>query len=156
MKTWLGEYGRIILLAIAAFAILSFAMSKSGTGLLGMLGRVKPEATAGDADSAALVDNISEREPPSLSVRVKKLKAGETYNLLDEAVFQIQAFNAEGEKLAVSIAKLLGPDGEEVLHQTDPFHFVPDRGGYQITYYVEEIYLTAKKSVEKTYYFIAD
>lgn len=156
MKAFIGEYGRIIIASLVILLLLGFAFGRDDMGFLTLLKEAKPEATTGTEDSSELLLDIASRTPPTLSVTVKKLQAGKTYNLLDKSMYKIKAANADGEELDVTIKSIKNPKQEDVTSVTDLKHFIPQKGKYKVTYYTEEVYQTATKATSKTYNFVAD
>lgn len=153
MKSFLGEYGKIIILAVALIGILAFVFGNSDEQLIGMLRKAKPKATVENQDNSGIVGDITGRESPVLTIEKRKFQIGNTYNLLDGT----EARNADGQYLPVEIEKIMNPENKEITETVDIQNFVPKwRGSYQITYSAEEIYMTVKKKTEKTMVFVAD
>jgi hypothetical protein len=153
MKSLIGQYGKIIIVVLAAMGILIFAIGQ-GTGSFQSL-LPKPVASMGKEDSQKELSEIINRPSPMLSVSVNRLNAGTVYNLLDKDYFKIKATNADGKALDVSVQKIVGPDGKDVSVESADV-FTPDKGVYKVTYYTEEIYQTLTKSTDKTYTFVSD
>lgn len=155
MKALIGEYGRIILLVIVSVGVILFLFGRNQTGFLGMLHEAKPIANVGNDDSIQLVDDLSKREVPLLSIKTPKLSVNKTYNLLDKTFFNIKAFNADGEEMPVSIVSVK-KDGSEIKDTIELDKFHPKKGSYHVTYHTEEIYKTLKKEANKTIILVAD
>ncbi len=158
MKSWIGEYGRVVVAAIVVCALLLFLGSSSRQGVLGMLAAAAPGSSLGEMDSYDMLKGLSKRADPSLSVTVKKLECGKEYDLLGEKEFYVKSENADGESLPVSITKLTAPDGNNLEHSVDPHRFCPkQRGVYQITYQTKENYQGSyTREVTKQYRFVVD
>ena len=153
MKSFLGEYGKIIILTVALIGILAFVFGNSDEQLMGMLRKAKPKATVENQDNSGSVGDITSREPPILTIEKRKFRVGNTYNLLDGT----EARNADGQYLPVKIEKIVNPENKEITEIVDIQNFVPEwSGSYQITYSAEETYMTVKKKTEKTMVFVAD
>ncbi len=153
MKSFLGEYGKIIILAVALIGILAFVFGNSDEQLMGMLRKAEPKATVEHQDNSGIVGDITNRKPPILTIEKRTFRVGNTYNLLDGT----EARNADGQYLAVEIEKIVNPENKEITETVDIQKFVPKwSGSYQITYSAEETYMTVKKKTEKTMVFVAD
>ena len=152
MKSFLGEYGKIIILTFALIGILAFVFGNGDEQLIGMLRKAEPKATVEHQDNSGIVGNITSRELPILTIEKRTFLAGRTYNLLDGT----EARNADGQYLPVQIEKIVNPENEEITEMVDIQNFVPKCGAYQITYSAEETYMTVKKKTEKTIVFVAD
>lgn len=157
MKAVIGEYGKLIILAAIFSSMVLFLFGKGEHGFLGILGSAAPKATIGTEDAFHTASAIASRSAPELSVRVKKLKRGTAYNLLDPVMFEIIAENEDGEKADLSVVKIIDPKEQDVTDEADTEHFVPKlQGAYRITYRASEIFLGSEKTKEKEYRFIAD
>lgn len=153
MKSFLGEYGKIIILAVALIGILAFVFENSDEQLMGMLRKAEPKATVEHQDNSGIVGDITSRKPPILTIEKRTFRVGNTYSLLDGT----EARNADGQYLAVEIEKIVNPENKEITETVDIQNFVPKwSGSYQITYSAEETYMTVKKKTEKTMVFVAD
>lgn len=153
----IAEYGKVIILAIVIGSIVMFMLGKGQAGFTEILKKARPVESVGHQSAFEAAKAIAGRTPPKLSVSVKKLKRHEAYNLLDEKMFEVKAVNEDGEKVKVSVVKMIAPDGTEITESVNPQHFIPDRqGGYYITYKAKESYIGSIKTTEKTYCFIAD
>lgn len=157
LKAVIGEYGKVILLALIFCSTALFLFSKGENGFLGMLGSAAPIESVGHNDAFEIAGAIAARAVPELSVRVRKLKKGKEYNLLDGAAFEVRAENEEGEKVDVDVIKVVNPRGEDITEAIVPQHFIPVySGAYSITYQAVEVYLGSKKVREREYCFVAD
>lgn len=157
LKAVIGEYGKVIILALVLCVVVLFLFGKEQAGFLGMLKQAKPTESVGNQSAFPMAKAIAERTPPQLSVTVKKLERYGSYNLLDKEGFQIEAVNEDGEMAEVSVIKIVGPGGTELTERADPLSFIPDRRGeYHITYQAKESYLGSIKKTEKVYCFVAD
>lgn len=157
MKAVIGEYGKIIILAIVLCLLVSFLLGKGDTGFLGMLKAAKPLETVGHEDSFSAAEAIASRARPKLEITTEKLRQGIAYNLLDTAMFRIKAENEDGEKVDVAVIRIINPNEENITDTTIPEHFVPTLAGeYRITYEAKEVYLGSTKTRTKEYRFIAD
>ena len=157
MKVMLGGYGKVILLAVILCGMVLFLFGRSDHGFLGLLAQAKPVEQVGHEDAFETAEAIASRKVPDLSVRTEKLKRGTQYNLLDTGRFQIRAENADGEKVSLSIVKIINPAGKDITSATDAKCFLPNqKGTYQVIYRAEETYLGSLKAREKTYRFIVD
>lgn len=157
LKAVIGEYGKIIMLAVVLCAIVLFLFGKDQAGFMGMLKQAKPVESVGHKSAFQMARAIAQRMPPKLSVTARKLNRNEVYNLLDEAMFAIKATNEDGEKVKVSVVSMIDPAGMQITESKDPHCFVPDRQGkYYVTYQAEESYLGSIKTTEKVYCFVAD
>ncbi|RHR33015.1 hypothetical protein DWX43_00930 [Clostridium sp. AF19-22AC] len=157
MKVVIGEYGKVIILALVLSGMVLFLFGKGEDGFLGMLASTGPAETIGNKDAFAAANAIASRALPELSVRVKKLRRGTEYNLLDRDLFEITAKNEDGENVELSIVRIIAPGEQDITAVTEPEHFTPGlQGEYRMTYRASEIYLGSEKAKEKEYRFIAD
>ena len=152
MKSFLGNYGKLIILTLAVIGILGFLLSSGSGSFTSMM--PKAEATMGKEDSTELVDDIAARKAPVITVTPKKLTEKNTYRFLDPSF--VSAVNADGttENLTIKVKEVIQPDGSKA---PDPNGEIKVRRGvYKVTYKATEVYKTAKKSSEKTTAFIVD
>jgi hypothetical protein len=157
MKTFMEEYGKIIMLAILLSGLIIYVFNLDDGGFLGDLSKAHAVETVGDADNSQLMSDVGRRSNPTLEVKTKKLRVGNEYNLLDKNEYSIEAKNADSAVLAVSVKSIVNPDGDELVDYVDPESFKPDKiGVYAITYETNEVYRTFVKSTEKVYQFVAD
>ena len=141
MKAVIGEYGKVIILAVVLGMLVLFLFGRGNHGFLGMISKARPEAAVA----------------PELSVSVRKLQKGRKYNLLDSGLFEIKAVNQEGEAVPVTIVKLTAPGQQDITGETDPRMFVPFISGeYQITYRAEESFQGSMRAKEKKYSVLVD
>lgn len=141
MRSWAGEYGRIIILAAVLGNLITFIYGRENNGFIGMLTNAAPESTVREDDNYDALEGLTKRAAPTLTVKMTGLEQGKVYDLLDEVRFQIQALNADGEKLTVRITELRDPEGENIVDEADVHNFIPEqRGIYHITYETEENY----------------
>ena len=103
MKAVIGEYGKVIILAVVLGMLVLFLFGRGNHGFLGMISKARPEAAVGNEDSFAMAQTVFSRKAPELSVSVRKLQKGREYNLLDSGLFEIRAVNPEGEEVPVTI-----------------------------------------------------
>lgn len=151
MKTILGTYAKIIILAIAVIGILAFLLSSGSGSFQSMIPQAK--ATAGKEDSGELMDDIAARPAPVITVKKAKLIAGTRYNMKSAAF--VSAVNADDEPLSVEIDKVIQPDGSEIsVPETGILQI--KKGVYRITYSAQETYKTVINRSEKTAIFVAD
>lgn len=157
MKVWIGEYGRLIVLTILTVMLTSYMFSRSDGGMLRELSQAAPKGTLKEADNFHKLKEQSDREPPLLSVKTKKLTAGSNYDLLDKELFGIQAEDADGNASLVSVIKIMTPEGVDITDAVIPESFVPDmQGAYHITYQaLDTSTRSSGKTTVKTYCFAA-
>lgn len=157
MKAILGEYGKIIILSIVLSGVLLFLLGGTGKGFMDLLSKAKPEKTVGCADAFELAEAIFSRKPPVLSVTVQKLERGREYNLLDASQFQVKAYNEEGDRLPISVKRIIDPEQQDITGKIVPEKFVPEyMGTYMILYEAVENYEGSIKTTEKEYRFLVD
>lgn len=157
MKAVIGEYGKVIILAVVLGMLVLFLFGRGNHGFLGMISKARPEAAVGNEDSFAMAQTVFSRKVPELSVSVRKLQKGREYNLLDSGLFEIRAVNPEGEEVPVTIVKLTAPGQQDITGKTDPRRFVPSISGeYQITYRAEESFQGSIRAKEKKYSVLVD
>lgn len=157
MKAVIGEYGKVIILAVLLCSMVLFLFGKGDHGFLGILRTARPMENLGHEDAFETAKAIASRSAPGLSVRTVKLHEGDRYNLLDTEYFQIKAENEDGGKAELSVIKMVDPAGKDITHTTEADQFKPDQKGvYQITYRALDTYLESTKVSEKTYRFIVD
>lgn len=157
MKAVLGEYGKLIVMAIVLCSILPVLFGEGKSGLIGMLRTAGPVENIGDADTFSLVQSIFTRKPPTLKVEVKKLNIEQEYNLLDAEEFQIEGNNQEGETVDILIWQIINPEKKDITKDVKPEKFIPLMAGeYSVVYQAREDYKGSVKTVEKEYRFIAD
>lgn len=143
MKSSIGLYGKVIITGIVAMLMIGLLLGPVNKTVFTLFR--PPVATTGTADSEALIDDIANREKPTIKVGVIRMYKGKTYNLLDKNLYKIKTKNADGEECLYDVIKIVSPSKKEV----DPAQastFTPTEvGGYQITYRVYEYYKTALK-----------
>ena len=74
MKAFLGQYAKVILIALCVTGLVVFLLSAGGGSFRSYI--PEPVATAGKEDSGVLVDDIAARKAPVITVKKVKLKAG--------------------------------------------------------------------------------
>ncbi len=153
MKGLLGEYGRVVIVLSAVLGILAFLLG-AGAGSFSQIIK-KPEASYGKQDSEAIVDDIQDREPPTLEIQGMKLSAGSIYDLSDTGLMGISARNADGQELPVTVHEITDKEGRK-MDPGSADYFMPERGMYRVVYHTEETYRGAVKAMEETYVFVAD
>lgn len=157
MRAVIGEYGKVIILSALLCLLVMFLFGKGEHGFLGILSQAKPVEQVGHEDAFETAEAIALRAVPELSVETKKLKRGVEYNLLDAEMFRIRAENEDGEKVDLSIIKVVDPSGKDISSKTAVKRFLPEeKGTYQVIYRAKETYLGSVKASEKTYRFIVD
>lgn len=157
MKTVLGEYGKLIILAIALCGMILILFGKGEDSLRGLLKNVRPSGTLGHEDTFVLAESILSRQPPELSVTVKKLHKGQEYDLLGTEAFYIEAKNPEGKNAEVSVVRIIGPGQQDITKEVVPKKFTPALPGeYRITYQAADSYQGSIKTTEKEYCFVVD
>ena len=158
MKVWIGEYGRIIILAISVCSIILFLGDRGETGFLGLLAKGKLDATFKSEDNIEFLEGNRKREKPILSAKMKKLEQGKEYDLLAEEVFAVKAVSPDGEQLDVQVEALIAPSGTDKIDCIDVKKFIAEeKGVYCIRYLAQEIYQeNYKNQVKKGYYFTVD
>lgn len=157
MKTVLGEYGKLIVLTIVLLGMILILFGKGEDSIQRLLKNVRPSGTLGHEDTFTLAEAILSRQPPELSVTVKKLHKGQEYNLLDSEVLYIEAKNPEGKNVEVSVVKITDPGQQDITGEVVPEKFTPALcGEYRIIYQAADSYLGSIKTTEKEYRFIAD
>ena len=157
MKTFMEEYGKVIVLVTLFAGLLVYVFSSDAGGFLGELSKVKGVETVGDADNSELLSSVGSRDNPTLEVKPKKLRIGNEYNLLDKNEYAITARNADVAELAVSVKSIISPEGEDITGTVNPKAFKPDKPGiYAVSYETHEVYRTFVKTTEKVYQFVAD
>lgn len=152
MKQFLGQYGKIIILAIVILPILTFLLS---TGE-GSFASKMPEPTSKyqDADSSVLVGDISKRKPPTVTIKNAKMKKGIRYNF-GSSTF-VDYANQDGNKnnTTLVIKKVTDPYGSNVASPSADF--VAKKGIYKVKYQVTEVYKSSKRITNKEAKFICD
>lgn len=157
MKMVLGEYGKVIILAVVLCGLLGFLFSRDAAGYIGLVSGAVPKQSLDQGDTFALAESILSRKSPVLSVTVKKLQKGESVDLLDREKFQIIAKNEEDKYVKLSVIKIMDTKGKDIVSEVDPKCFVPlERGAYHVTYKAEEEFYGSEKITEKEYCFLAD
>lgn len=143
MKSSIGLYGKVIITGIVAMLMIGLLLGPVNKTIFTLFR--PPVATTGTADSEALLDDIANREKPTIKIGVRFLRMhiGNTYNLTDKNFLKIQAKNADGQDCNYEVIKIVSPSKKEI----DPAQasaFTPTEcGGYQVTYRVYEYYKTA-------------
>lgn len=115
MKRAFGEYSLGLVVVIIAAAILLFVFGNNRNGLFGSenTGGVAPvQTTKGDTNIEHMND-LYDREDPTLVVELPKMYLEESYNLLDEAYVK-EAHDADGEPLEVTVKSVIDPDGKDI------------------------------------------
>lgn len=157
MKTVLGEYGKIIILVILLSGLLVFLFGRREKDFLGLLSVTKPREMLGKKDNFMLSQDILQRRRPTLFVKVKKLKKGQSYNMLDSGTFLLDAKNEDGKEVIISLVKLVDPEQKDITDQIHEKSFVPQKiGKYCISYRAEEVYKGSVKAVEQQYCFLVN
>ena len=111
MRAILGEYGKVIVCAIVILSIFGYCFTlKSGSVAASL---PSPTVTVKSDDSFNLVDDVSKRAYPTITVPKAdcKLKIKRTYNLLNQNTVHVSATNADGNALSYSITRIEFPDG---------------------------------------------
>lgn len=153
MKTIFGENGVIIVLAIILIPLIQFIFGSGNNQLIGMLDNASPQATVESRDNFELVEDIGDRENPTITAIQQKFKVGYVYNLLD----YIKAENADKEVISVDVVKVLNPAKQDITADINLISFQPtDKGVYEITYHAEETYKTVIKKTDKIVSFVSD
>jgi hypothetical protein len=157
LNSVLGEYGKTIVLAILLCSVLLVFFADGESSFLNMLKVTEPVETVGHVDTYELVHSIFTRKPPVLSVKVRKLKKEQEYNLLDRDEFVIEGKNQEGNDADVLITKILNPEKQNITKEVNPEKFIPFMSGeYIIKYQARESFQGSIKTTEKEYKFLAD
>lgn len=158
MKSWLGEYGRIAVLAVTVSILMLWIWNREDSGILGILGAAFPEATLGTADNVEILAKLEKREDPKLYISIRKLEHGKIYDLLENGVFGAKAEDADGNRLPVEIEKIVAPDGTVLGSEVDYGKFTAEqRGIYEIIYCTREVYQGAYiREVKQTCKFAVD
>ena len=158
MKSFMAEYGRMIVLSILLAIMFAFLWSRTESGYLGMLSDTKPKLLLKENDNVDDLVQLRPRPEPVLSVSVSKLEYQREYDLIHGKEIHASAADADGNSLPVCAINLVAPDGSVLEDDWNPEKFYTDqRGVYEITYQAEENYQGAYiKKVKKTCRFIVD
>ena len=157
MKAVIGEYGKIMILAVVFGSMVLFLFGKGDHDFLGIISKARPEAAVGNADTFAIAHSVFSRKAPELTVTVKKLQTGREYNIQDSGVFEIKAVNQEGGQVPVTVVRITDPVQQDITDETDPQRFVPTLNGeYRVVYRAEETSQGSTKAREKEYRVLAD
>lgn len=141
MKSWIGEYGKIVIMAIMLSVLFLFLWDRTETGFLGSVSKARPESFLKEADNVEVLVQQKPRPAPTLTVKMSKLKYQECYNLLKGEEISASAWDADGKELPVCVTKLTAPDGSSLEESLDPESFwANQRGVYEITYQTTENY----------------
>ena len=111
MRAILGEYGKVIVCAIVILSIFGYCFTlKSGSVAASL---PSPTVTVKSDDSFNLVDDVSKRAYPTITVPKAdcKLKIKRTYNLLNQNTVHVSATNVDGNALSYSKTRIEFPDG---------------------------------------------
>lgn len=127
MKSFLEEYGKIIILVLMIIPLLSFVFGRESGGFIYYLNQIKPEASVGTNNSDETLQQYSKRLSPEFDVKTIKLKADTEYDLLSFVVQDslkgrfIKEVNGVKEECteplsdyAITITKITDPDGNEL------------------------------------------
>lgn len=127
MKSFLEEYGKIIVLIIIVIPLLTFVYVRESGGFMYYLNQMKPEASVGTDNNIETLQQYSKRLPPEFDVKTIKLKADTEYDLLSFVVQDslkgryVQEVNGVKEECTepldnyiITITKITGPDGNEL------------------------------------------
>lgn len=151
MKAFLGQYAKVILIALCVTGLVVFLLSAGGGSFRSYI--PEPVATAGKEDSGVLVDDIAARKAPVITVKKVKLKAGNSYNL--KGASYVSAVDADGDAMTVKIEKIIQPDGSQLSVPANGI-IQAKKGNYKVTYSAQETYKTVVNRSEKTATFVAD
>lgn len=124
MKSFIEEYGKLIVLGLIVVTLFSFILSYDEDGFLGKLQAFKPQSTLSQDNASETLANYSAIKEPVLNIDTVKLKAGITYDLLSfvtEATSNAESKDADGNlipvtnlKNNVTITKITDPFGNEL------------------------------------------
>lgn len=150
MKKGIELYGTVIVTVLILIMLLAYFFNRND-GFLGQVSRTPPSSELGSADESALLEDVAGRAKPALSVTVKKLKKGKTYDLAAE--FVMKAVNADDQQLPVEIEKMTYQDGTDVERNG----FTPQKPGiYTLSCSAQEEYRSFTLRTEESYKFTVD
>ena len=158
MRAFLGEYGKVIVCAIVILSIFGYCFTlKSGSVAASL---PSPTVTVKSDDSFALVDDVSKRANPTITIPSAdcKIHAKEAYDLMDPDIFNVSALNADGNALAYSVVKVEYPNGTiKNIDASGSYSVCSDTAGVlKVTYRTEENYNGRELRTEKTFQFVVD
>lgn len=153
MKSIFGEYGKIIILFIAAGSLI-FYLFYAGSG--GFRKSVPtPQSSYGSKDSQEIVKDIQNRTNPNLTFNKSKLIAGETYDFTNKEQMGISAENADGTALNVTVIKMKDAADRSIDLRT--IHSLKvEPGYYKVKYRVEDTYRNVVYYTQRTHVFVVD
>lgn len=153
MKALFSEYGRIVILFIAAGALI-FYLFYAGTG--GFRQSIPTSrASYGSKDSHAIVKDIQDRSNPTLTFVKNKLVEGKTYNFYDKSQMGITAENADGNPLDLTIVSMKDYRDVSISKEAAKSYTV-SAGYYRVKYRISETYKGVEYSTTKTCMFVVD
>lgn len=156
MRAILGEYGKVIICVIVTGIIFAYCFSLQSNSVAASL--PSPEVKVKSEDSLSLVQDVSGRAKPTITVQSTKLAKNTVYNLLNASV--VTAKNVNGTVLTCKVIRLEYPDGTVKTDGTaDNFAkaFVSNKEGTaKVTYQAKENYKGRELITEKTFAFVID
>lgn len=152
MKQFIGQYGKIIILAIVILPILTFLLS---TGK-GSFASKMPEPTSKyqDADSSVLVGDISKRKPPTVVVNSVKMNEGIRYQFGSNTFVDYNNQDGNKNNTTLVVKEVIDPKGKSFANPSA--EFVAIKGVYQVKYQVKEVYRSSDRITIKEAKFICD
>lgn len=155
MKSFLGQYGKIIILVLVLMPLLTFMFYGGFKEAMPKDDHLQTHVTDKE-DSEILVDDIAAREKPELTIRVEKLKYKQYVQFLDFATAKFAPVEnlSDVTNQKVIVKRIKTPDDTVLKNQTEPVRV--KHGIYKVTYRAEETYKTALKYTEQTVNFIVD
>ena len=160
MRAILGEYGKVIVCAIVILSVFGYCFTlKSGSVAASL---PSPTVTVKSDDSFNLVDDVSKRAYPTITVPKAdcKLKIKRTYNLLNQNTVHVSATNADGNALSYSVTRIEFPDGtvkEKEAAESSAYSVSSNTTGtMKVTYMTKETYNGRELKTEKTVQFLFD
>lgn len=160
MRSILGEYGKIIVCAIMVLSIFGYCFTLRNDSVAASL--PSPTVTVKSDDSFALVDDVSKRPYPTITIPKEdcKLQIRKTYNLMSPTKFHVSATNADGTALSYKVVKLVLPDGsvlEKEAAEVGAYSVATNQTGtMQVTYETQETYNGRELKTQKTFQFVID
>lgn len=154
MKSMLGEYGKLIILVIAAVGLFVYFL---GTGFRSQMQVVKPQENLKAASQSEKLAAQQDGEKATLTVRTEKLKIGEQYDLLS---FCTEAYGKEDGRFPVEVVQITTPEGKNLMEgevACDPGAFVPEeKGVYAVVYQASQWYQGGYPvQIRKTFRYLA-
>jgi len=155
MKSFMGEYGRMIIVIVIAVPILFYLFRTGDYGFQGQISEAKPQETV--KSEVPNVDESAFRKKPTLEVQAKKLVVKQSYDLLSHE-FVTKCVNHDGTELTPEVTKIVYQKvaGSEETFLEASSSLTPDKKGtYKVTYSVRDPQVL-KLRTEKTVLFVAD